>query len=488
MTGREGTDRLISARAALRRGALGGLVGVAVTLAPAPAPALDVVEAVRLVVETHPEISRAAANKQAIEFELDAARGRYLPTLDVEARGGGSYRDGDSDNASGAAEDPIAGWQARAILAQPIYDGGEIDSDVERQGHRIDGAALRVLERAEFLGLEAVRVYADVLRLQELRGLAEANLAYHRAKAAEIDQAVDAGVLGPADRQQARERVLTAQDQLSLAELDVENARIAFLNAVGVAAAGLAPLPSIRVSVPATLDDALAEARSVNPRVRFAQADIGAAEAQYRGAHARLLPRVSLEGEVRTGDNVDGFRGRDNAANIGVVLRYQFNGGIESAGQQEQLRRVSESRAQLHEQARFVEREVRTSWALLESQRRRRPLLARQAESARELLSLYEDEFDVGARTLLDLLNTRNTLFQAELDLASSLYVERFAEYRVLAAIGVMLPSLGVAGPVDAAAYGAAETGAPDPGALDDQRRTDPWTPASSLFDARDFR
>jgi adhesin transport system outer membrane protein len=472
-------------RALTRMWALAGLIALG---GGAPSSALDVLDAVRLVIETHPEIVRAAANKQAVEFELDAARGRYLPSLDVEARSGLSYRDGDSDNASGAEEDVIAGWRTRAVLAQPVFDGGEIDSEVERQGYRIDGAALRVLERAEFLGLEAVRVYADVLRLQELQALAEDNLRYHRAKAAEIAQAVDVGVFGPADGQQARERMLAAEDQVSLAALDVQNARIAFLETVGVDAAGLSRLPAIGAELPATLDEALAEARRINPRMRFAQADIGAAEARYRAARARLLPQVTLEGDVSAGENIDGFRGRDTGASVGLVLRYQFNGGIDSANRQEQLRRVSESRAQLHEQARFVEQEVRASWALLESQRLRRPLLARQARSARELLALYEQEFDVGARTLLDLLNTRNALFQAELDAASAVYVERFAEYRLMASIGALLPALDIAPPVDAASYGAQETGAPPVGALSDARRSDPWTTRSRLFDARDWR
>lgn len=475
-------DAATSSHATSRTGRLrAASLALALWVHASPGVALTVEDAVRLVVETHPQIARAAANRQAIEFELDQARGRYFPTLDLTARSGFSYASGSSDNISGADDDPVAGWETRATLTQPIYDGGEIGSDVERQGYRIDAASHRVLERAEFLGLEAVRVYTDFLRNQELLVLAKRNLAYHRGKAAEIDRAVSTGVLGEADMQQARERVFAAKDSLTIAELDVENARIAFIDVVGVAPDGLGEVTPL-AQLPASLGAALAEARSVNPRMLFAQSDIGAAEAQYRGASARMVPSLSLEGDVRSGENLDGFRGRESDARLGLVLRYQFNGGIDSANVQEQLRRVSETRAQLHEQSRFVEQEVRTSWALLESERRRRPVLERQQASAQRLLGLYQREFEVGQRTLLDLLNTRNVLFQAEIDAASSRYVELFAQYRLLASIGSLLPTLEIRPPVDATAYGAVEVSAPPVGDVEDQRRTDPWTPQSRLF------
>lgn len=353
---------------------------------------------------------------------------------------------------------------------------------MERQGYRIDGAAMRVLERSEFLGLEGVRVYIDYLRLKALVGLAEENLAYHRAKLAEIRRGVRSGVLGEADAQQAQERVLTAEDSLSLAQLDLENGRIAFINAVGVPPSDLETVTPIEHLLPATLDAALADARRVNPRIRFANSDIGASEAQYRAAESRFWPELSLEADARAGENLDGYRGSDREARVGLVLRYNFNGGIDSANRQEQLRRVSENRSALHEQARFVEREVRTSWAQLDSERRRVPLLERQLASARRLLDLYQREFDVGQRTLLDLLNTRNAVYQSEIDLVSGRYVELYAQYRLLGAIGTLLPALGVQPPPDAIAYGADNTDAPAVKSYDDEPRTDPWTPSSGLF------
>lgn len=477
---------MISTKCIRRALRLSLAAGVSAASISGGASALEIKEAIRLVVETHPEISKAESNKQAIEFELDAARGRYLPSIDLEGRGGVGARDGSSSSARSAEADALAGWEARATLRQTLFDGFAIDSEVERQGYRIDGAASRVLERSEFLGLEGARVYIDFLRLQALVGLAQENLSYHRGKLGEIQQGANSGVLSEADLQQARERVLSAENSLTLAQLDLENGRIAFIDVVGMPPEGLSQPGALGGALPTSLNDALDTSRATNPRILFAQSDIGASEAEYRGSNSPFFPQVSLEAYGRASDDASFQRGTDREAWAGVVVRYNLNGGIDSANRQSQLRRVSQSRSALHEQVRFVEREVRTSWALLESERRRLPLLESELASSRRLLDLYQREFEVGQRTLLDLLNTRNAVYQAEIDLASGRYVELYAQYRVLGAMGALLPALGIQPPVDTVAYGAVNTGAPAVKDYDDEPRTDPWTPGSSLFGGGD--
>lgn len=459
-----------------------GLLATALTGFAPPLCAMDYRQAIEMVLETHPEISEAAFDKQAIEFELDQARGRYFPRVLLEGRSGPNVRDGTSSSAQGAEDDPLLGWETSARLSQPIFDGFDIDTEVEWAGYRIDAAALRVMERSEFLGLEALKVYTDLQRVEALELLAIENLDYHRQKLAEIQQGVDSGVLGEADLQQARERLLTAENRVTLAQLDVDNARIAFLETVGTAPGTLEPVPPADGLLPETLDAAIEQARLLNPRIRFAKADVGAAEALYRNADAPFYPSVSLEGNLRAGENLDGYRGRDNEAKAEVVVRYEFNGGIDSAARQERLRRVSESRSLLMQQYRYVDNQVRLTWTRLQNERQRLPVLQQQVESSERLLDLYQREFDVGARTLLDLLNTRNSLLQSQIDYVSSQYVELFAQYRVLAAMGELLANLGILPPGDAIPYGVLETTAPGVGGNGDAPRTEPWTRDSVLF------
>lgn len=448
------------------------LTATAVNLS-APVAALSLKDAIIYVLETNPEITAAESSKQAIEFELDQARSLRMPRIDLEARGDASLNDGTTSVALTAADDALPGYEFSARISQNLWDGWETRSEIERQAYRVDSAALRVLERSEFLGLEAVRLYLEVLRLADVVKLADDNLTYHREVLTRIQGAYDQGVVGIGDLQQAEERVYLAEDTLTLAQLDLTDAKIFFLEVVGVEATRLQSVSDISGSVPSTLEKTLAAARVKNPTFRFMQADVGAAEALSRVIDANKYPSLNLEAEARYGEDMRGFEGNVRDARIGLVLRYSLQGSSNRANRQEHVRRVSEARANLLTTSRQVERQARLTWSNLRTVRRRIVLIREQARLSAELRASYEAEFEIGNRSLLDVLNTQASLFQAEVDLATAKSLETFAEYRVLAAVGILLPTLGIEPPEDAQIYARDEQGAPGVSAAENQGRFD---------------
>lgn len=237
------------------------------------ASALSVEDAILFVLETNPEITAAESNKQAIEFELQQARSFWAPRFELDAFAGGSINDGDTTPDLSAADGWIGGYEFGARMSQLLFDAGETRSEIERQAYRIDAAALRVLERSEVLSLEAIRLYADVLRVQSLVKLARENRDYHVDVLRRIQRGYDSGVLGIGDLQQAEERLILAEDTIISFEFDLEDVRNLFVAVVGVDAQGLTTVPDIRRALPADQDAALDIARRTNPTIRSLQAD-----------------------------------------------------------------------------------------------------------------------------------------------------------------------------------------------------------------------
>jgi len=64
-------------------------------------------------------------------------------------------------------------------------------------------------------------------------------------------------------------------------------------------------------------------------------------------------------------------------------------------------------------------------------------------------VSAYKQQFTLGQRTLLDVLNTENELFEARKSYVNANYDELFAQYRLLNAEGKLLDSLRVARPAE---------------------------------------
>ena len=62
-------------------------------------------------------------------------------------------------------------------------------------------------------------------------------------------------------------------------------------------------------------------------------------------------------------------------------------------------------------------------------------------------MNAYKQQFTLGQRTLLDVLNTENELFEARKNYVNADYDELFAQYRLLNAEGKLLDSLRVARP-----------------------------------------
>jgi adhesin transport system outer membrane protein len=418
--------------------------------------------AVALALETNPEIGQAASNRAAIEFELAQGRGNYLPSVDLEARAGAQVTDNLTTRTSGDDDRIFAPVEGRLTVTQLLFDGFATDAEVERQASRVDGASFRVLERSEFIALNVIRAHQDVNRLVQILALAQQNLAFHRDVASDITRGAQAGALSVADRQQVEERIIAAEAFISETREELEAARITFNRLVGQFPGRTQFAPSVAARLPPSLNHAIGAARSNSPIIKIADAAISTAYAETKAAESAFLPTVNLELTGRVGEDLDGVRGRDAELRAMVVLNWNlYQGGVKPARVQERIRRLDEERQRLHVAQREAEETMRISWDRWEKQKDRLGLLERQLDQATQLLGSYREQYGIGQRSLLDVLDTQNTRFGTEVAVVTSRHAVRFAEYRILASAGTLLTSLGIEAPAAAEAYARADAAVP---------------------------
>jgi len=77
--------------------------------------------------------------------------------------------------------------------------------------------------------------------------------------------------------------------------------------------------------------------------------------------------------------------------------------------------------------------------------------LVRQLQADRKTIAAFDKEYELGQRSLIDLLNAQNQYFNAAVSLTSARGVVVFADYQLLAAMGTLLEYLKAPPPVDAA-------------------------------------
>lgn len=181
------------------------------------------------------------------------------------------------------------------------------------------------------------------------------------------------------------------------------------------------------------------------------QHDATAAQAAVGGAYSRLLPRVNLELSAHRGfgNTYDGDRQVDSRAML-VVRCNLLNGGIDKARIWEAAARSMEAKEISANTKRIIERETRVSWNAILTASTRVPLLRRQVDQTRSTRAAYNQQFDGGSRRLLDLLNVQSELFVAEASLRTEEFIRVYNSYRLLAAVGRLVTSLGLEPPPEA--------------------------------------
>jgi adhesin transport system outer membrane protein len=410
------------------------------------AGAVTLEDSVRATLETNPEIGVVQANREAIDQELRQARALYLPSIDLRGAAGPEYTDSPTTrNQRGDDTETLLRLESQITLSQLLFDGFATQSEIERQISRIDSAAFRVQEAAEFVALDAIEAHLEILRNQDLVELARENLEEHQRILGLVRELEGQGASSIADVRQSEARIAAAETSLATAIGNLRDAEALYISVVGMQPEVLEePLVPV-AAVPESRETAAAKAAVNSPTVLIANADIDVAKAELRGSRAGYYPRFDLELGAAANRNVDGVEGRDVAAQALLVLRYNlFRGGADIAREREAFARLSEARQALGQVQRDAEEEARIAYNALTTARARIESLRAAVEAQRATRDVYAQQFDLGQRSLLDLLDAENELFVARSNLTTAQYTEIFGVYRVLAVIGDLLMTLDI--------------------------------------------
>lgn len=431
------------------RSLLLGSVFLATGIVAARATSLE--DAVRISLATNPDIGIVASNREAVDQELRQARGLYLPQIDGAAGIGREQHDDITTRRQNNDDRWLTREEASATLIQRLFTGFETEQTVARDQARVESAANRVFENAEFVALDAVGAYYEVLRQRELVNLSDENVRIHIGIVDSIGEQLAGGGGSRADLAQSESRLARARSTLAQTLNDLRDAEALYTRVVGQFPDDLS-MPEFDLALmPTNLNEAIGWVNQDNPTVEIFDADVRSAEAEVGISESPFYPQVNLEAQTAWTDNADGVDSQEWNNQFMVRVRWNFfRGGIDRAARQEALARMNE--AKNRRQASLVEaqREMRNSWFALEGNRQQVEDLTDAVVFSRETRDAYREQFDVAQRTLLDVLDAENELFVSKGQLVTSQINEILASYRILALGGRLLSGLGVRAPEQA--------------------------------------
>lgn len=406
--------------------------------------AADLKEAVKETMVSNPDILIAGSERDSVEQQMEQARAGFFPQADITLGTGWEYNDNPATRAGGHGSRNFNRDEAEIFVRQLIYDGHGTESEFERNRARVNSRAYATFSTAEVTGLKAVDAYLSVLKSKKLVQLAVTNLKNHQQTYNRIVKRGERGVGSKADVQQALGRLALANTNLMAEENNLQDAVAAYINVVGSPPMNLEEPATPDKLLPASLDEATRIALDNHPRLKSAEADVDAAREQYDAAKSLFYPRVHLELSGTNNDNIDGIPGSNKDAQAMLRARYNFTGGKDIARRQEtvyQLDQAKEIRGRTHRQ---VVESMQLSWHAYETAKSQLEYFKTHVDASKQALLAYRKQFNIGKRTLIDLLDQENEVFQANINYVNGQYTMVLATYRILAGTGKLLWALGV--------------------------------------------
>lgn len=418
------------------------------------AQAMSLTEAIQSTLATHPELASRVDSRLSANEDVKVARGGFYPSVDLNAAYGRGYSDNTNTRAFGNHNTEILTYtQSELRLRQMIFDGFNTANEVERTKGVVNSRAYYAQGTAQDLALRTIEVYLEVLKRRELVTLARNNLQAHLRVNDQIGLRTQRGIGSNADADQSTARRALAENNLDTAEVDLADAESNFAAVVGRLPDELETLPSIRGELPANLQDAQQSMVNNNPYLKSAQADVQSAESQYEVAKSPFYPRFDAEAAVGANNNVQGEEGHDNEWRVGIVMNYNlFRGGSDKARLASNAHLINQAMDIRNNALRQLNENIQLAWNAMLNARKQTPTAREYAETTTRVRAAYQDQFGLGQRTLLDLLDSENELYNANRRYTDVRYTEEYSMYRVLANMGELLSKQRVVLPADAVA------------------------------------
>jgi adhesin transport system outer membrane protein len=404
------------------------------------------IQAARKAVASNPEVQSRWHGFQAASDERNVARGGYFPQIDVRAS------TGNEDRTSPVLASTRYNFNmAQITLNQMLFDGLFTANEVKRLGYAKLTRYYELMEASETVALETVRAYADVLRYRELVEAATKNYAEHKMTAALVEERAASGVGRRVDAEQAMGRLALAESNLLTELTNLHDVSARYLRLVGEKPAETLPALPDQFSfgpLPANSQALLREGLPTSPTLNAALENVRAARTAIESRKAAYAPRVDIRAYASRDNDVLGVLGKTNVNGVELVLNYNlYRGGADQSRERQAVNLHEQARDLKEKACRDVRQTLSIAYSDVTSLNDQLRYIGQHRLSTEKANQAYRQQFELGQRTLLDLLDSQNEYFQASRSYIETHYNQVIAQARTLSGMGQLVQAMNVVRP-----------------------------------------
>lgn len=400
-------------------------------------------QAITETVIENPEVKATWYDFEAAREQQRVASGNYRPRLDLTGEVGRERSETPSSPFDSYDRDSV-----NLTLTQMLFDGFETKNEVERLGYAKLSKFYEIKQASERSALETGQSYLDVLRYQGLVSLAKENYVNHKNIFDDIKQRADAGISRRVDLEQASGRLALSESNLLTEVTNLHDVSVRFQRLTGRLPAQtldtvVVPIEFIADSTQGVLDRAYVTSPVINSAIE----NLRAAQSEVKVADAAYMPKFDLRLRKQLDNNTEGVLGQYDEEAIELVMTYNlYNGGSDSARKRQLYQQMNAARELRQKACRDVRQQLAIAYNDIQSLEEQIGYLDRNRKSIASARVAYRKQFDIGQRTLLDLLDTENEYFEVQRAYRNATQDLMLAQVRTLSGMGILLDSLGLSG------------------------------------------
>lgn len=383
------------------------------------------------VLHNHRSLMSIKENREVLEHELSKARAGFGPRVDVAGEIGVGVLSDTTSRGLDLDDQWLSVGSVSAKLVQPIWDGFATRSRVRTAQATLDSVKARVFDTATSLSLDGIIAHIDLLRRIKL-----------------VEQARDRASMGAdtqADVTQAESRLQRAHSSLSEAEDALRVAYATYSRLTGIYTVGRLDVVPMPAQMPDTAAAFIQMAEKHNPKLAAYLQDIRAAKGEKELAQSAMYPTFQLEAGPEYSD-----RGGDRdrwlySFDVLATVRWNvFNSGADVAGIRAASAREREARQNLYDYMDTLRLDMESTWSNYLAAKEQYKFYTRAVENNTYTRQAYHDQFLLGTRSLLDVLDSENELYNSASQAETARGNILVGAYRMCALAGDLLPRMGV--------------------------------------------
>jgi adhesin transport system outer membrane protein len=395
----------------------------------------------------NPELAQAEAENRQILSKWKQIRAGVLPQATITMGYGQENRNYSLTNSDSRYKDQ---YQVQLRLSQPLMDATLAARIRQTKAQALGGDWSLVSVREQTM-LKAIELYAELVRQSSLVVLARENLKLHRQYVGQMKEIARVDLGRASDLPVAQSRVSLAESVLTVRLARLETTRAQWRahttlpspeqSAVGAEPITLFTLPS--VDWPLSIDEAIFQAVEASPQLQKVLTETVVSQETLQVARAATLPKLNVEIQNQRANNFGGIFGAQRSWYTGLNMQWAWDAGAVH-NSHAALSGIRASEEAVDSQVLKIKAAVESQWFELQASQAVLESYEAYEEQSSEVVQSYAEQFRIGRRSLLDVLNAENELFTARSNALTTRVDVSLASWRLLSLRGLLSEELGL--------------------------------------------